>query len=90
MPCSSKDLGKDVKAVCEVGCIGCKLCVKVCPAQAVTYTDSLVVIDQKTCIAYGPSCEEVCVSKCPRQIFRHYQGRQAIARQIDNGLKMAG
>jgi electron transport complex protein RnfB len=90
VPCSSQDLGKEVKAVCEVGCIGCKLCVKVCPAQAVAYTGNLVVIDHKSCIAYGPACEEVCVSKCPRQIFRHYQGRQAIARTAETGLKMAG
>ncbi|WP_028319130.1 RnfABCDGE type electron transport complex subunit B [Desulfobulbus elongatus] len=90
VPCSSQDLGKDVKAVCAVGCIGCKLCVKACPAQAVSYTDNRIVIDHKTCIAYGPSCEEVCVSKCPRQIFRPFQGRQTISRSIDNGLKMAG
>ena len=90
VPCSSKDLGKDVKAVCEVGCIGCKLCVKVCPAQAVAYTDNLIVIDHKACIAYGPACEEVCVSKCPRGIFRLYQGRETIARNVADGLKMAG
>ena len=90
VPCSSKDLGKDVKAVCEVGCIGCKLCVKVCPAKAVAYIGNLVVIDQKSCIAYGPSCEEVCAAKCPREIFRHYQGRLVIARDVADGLKMAG
>lgn len=90
VPCSSKDLGKDVKAVCEVGCIGCKLCVKACPAKAVTYTNNLIVIDHKACIAYGPSCEEVCVSKCPRAIFRKYEGRKAIARNVADGLKIAG
>jgi RnfABCDGE-type electron transport complex B subunit len=26
--CNNKDFGKDVKAVCEVGCIGCKACVR--------------------------------------------------------------
>lgn len=88
--CSSQDLGKDVKAVCEVGCIGCKLCVKVCPAKAVAYIDNKIVVDHKSCIAYGPSCEEVCVAKCPREIFRHYKGRTAIARNVADGLKMAG
>ena len=90
VPCSSKDLGKDVKAVCQVGCIGCKLCVKVCPAKAVSYVNNLIVIDHKACIAYGSSCEEVCVSKCPRGIFRNYEGRQAIARNVAQGLKIAG
>lgn len=90
VPCSSKDLGKDVKAVCEVGCIGCKLCVKVCPAQAVSQKDSIIVIDHKACIAYGPSCEEICVSKCPRGIFRGYKGKTVLVRPAaDNGLKMA-
>jgi ferredoxin len=28
--CSNRDSAKDVKAVCNVGCIGCKLCVKSC------------------------------------------------------------
>jgi RnfABCDGE-type electron transport complex B subunit len=26
--CSNKDFGKDVKKVCKVGCIGCKICMK--------------------------------------------------------------
>ena len=70
-------------------CIGCKLCVKVCPAKAVTYENNKVKIDHKACIAYGPSCEEICVAKCPRQIFRIYQGPRVIARKVEQGLKMA-
>jgi Na+-translocating ferredoxin:NAD+ oxidoreductase subunit B len=30
------------------------------------------------------------VSKCPREIFRPYKGREAIARGAADGLKMAG
>lgn len=88
VPCSSKDLGKKVREVCEVGCISCQMCVKKCPAEAVSYTEGLIRIDHPKCIAYGPSCEEVCVEKCPRKIMRRYEGRQAIARK-DTGLKMA-
>lgn len=88
VPCSSKDLGKKVREVCEVGCISCQMCVKKCPAEAISYTDGLITIDHPKCIAYGPSCEEVCVAKCPRKIMRHYEGRQAIARH-EAGLKMA-
>jgi Na+-translocating ferredoxin:NAD+ oxidoreductase subunit B len=90
VPCSTKDLGKAVTSVCQVGCIGCKMCVKVCPAQAVTYENNLVHIDHKACIAYGPSCEEICVTKCPRDIFRIYDSRDMVRRDPSVGLKMAG
>ena len=33
--CSSKDKGKDVMKACSVGCIGCKMCEKVCQFDAV-------------------------------------------------------
>ena len=50
--------------------IGCTACVKKCPAQAVSMEDNRIVIDHKLCLEYGPSCEEVCVEKCPRDILR--------------------
>jgi electron transport complex protein RnfB len=90
VPCSTKDLGKAVMGVCKVGCIGCKMCVKVCPADAVTYENNLVNIDHKACIEYGPACEEICVTKCPRDIFIPYEGRDVVAREAASGLKMAG
>mgnify|MGYP000393912635 CR=1 FL=1 len=81
---------RGVKVTDEDKCIGCKMCVKVCPADAVTYENNLVNIDHQACIHHGPSCEEICVTKCPRDIFLPYEGRQAIAREADSGLKMAG
>lgn len=68
--CSSKDKGKAVKDVCEVGCISCGACIKKCPAKCITQENDIIVIDHKACLAYGPSCEEVCVEKCPRNILR--------------------
>ncbi|MBU4228715.1 MAG: Fe-S cluster domain-containing protein [Proteobacteria bacterium] len=88
VPCSTKDLGKNVRKVCEVGCISCQMCVKKCPAEAIAYVDGLITIDHPKCIAYGSECQEICVEKCPRNIMRKYEGRAAIARQAD-GLKMA-
>ena len=82
----TKDLGKMVTSVCEVGCIGCKMCVKACPADAVTYENNLIKIDHKACIAYGSSCEEACVEKCPRDIFRIYDGRQFLSRVLKKAV----
>jgi electron transport complex protein RnfB len=88
VPCSTKALGKQVKEVCAVGCISCQICVKKCPAEAVALVNGLIQIDQPKCLAYGPECHEVCVEKCPRAIFRRYEGRQVLKR-TDPGLKMA-
>ncbi len=89
VPCSTKAPGKDVKAVCEVGCIACKLCVRSCPAKAVSYEDNKVVIDHKVCLEYGSACEEVCVSKCPRNILRHYERSVLSAGKKTEELKAA-
>jgi electron transport complex protein RnfB len=72
VPCVSKDPGKTVKETCQVGCISCKMCVKVCPAKAVRIQDNVVMVDHKICMEYGPDCNEVCVEKCARGIFRKF------------------
>ncbi len=89
VPCSTKDLGKNVKQVCEVGCISCQICVKKCPAEAVSYEGGLIQVDHEKCIEYGDSCQMICTSKCPRKIFRKYDGPAVLSRN-GNGLKMAG
>lgn len=43
--CSSHDKGKDVKAKCENGCIGCTLCTKQCEVGAIHMENNLAVID---------------------------------------------
>ncbi len=87
-PCSTRDLGKNVMRVCEVGCISCQKCVKACPAGAVSSEDGLIRIDHQKCLDYGPDCVEICVQKCPRHIFRYFEGRQVVSRQ-QAPLKMA-
>ncbi len=62
--CSSKDKGKDVIAACKVGCIGCKMCQKVCEANAVTVEDNLAYIDPEKCSNCG-----ACAAKCPKGII---------------------
>ncbi|MDA8164810.1 MAG: Fe-S cluster domain-containing protein [Desulfobacteraceae bacterium] len=90
VPCSTKELGKNVTKLCQVGCISCQMCVKKCPAGAVSLADGLIKVDQQKCLDHGPGCGEVCVEKCPRKIFRPYPGRQVLARQGGIGLKTAG
>jgi len=63
--CSSHDLGRDVKNVCPVGCIACKLCEKACKFDAIHVIDNLALIDYHKCT----SCKE-CVKVCPAKTIR--------------------
>lgn len=63
--CLSNDKGKDVKAGCDAGCIGCKLCTKVCESEAITVENNLAKIDYNKCINCGK-----CAEKCPVKIIR--------------------
>ena len=58
--CSSHDKGKDVKSVCESGCIGCTLCTKQCEFDAIHMENNLAVIDYEKCTNCGK-----CAEKCP-------------------------
>ena len=82
VPCSSKDPGKMVKSVCSVGCISCRMCVKSCPAKAVSMEDNVIKIDYKKCMDFGLECGEICVEKCPRDIFRYFS---ASGKAAENG-----
>ena len=60
--CSSKDKGPVVMKGCSVGCIGCTLCAKNCPNEAVTIDGFLSHIDQEKCVKCG-----ACMEKCPKK-----------------------
>lgn len=63
--CSNKDIGDEVKIVCKVGCIGCRVCSRFC--SLFTIEENLPAID------YGNYCTdfmdqlEKAVKKCPRK-----------------------
>ena len=60
--CSSHSKGPEVMKVCRVGCIGCSLCAKNCPKDAIVFENNLARIDQEKCVGCG-----VCVDKCPKK-----------------------
>ncbi len=61
--CSSLDKGKAIKEICEVGCIACKACEKVCEFEAIKVKNNIAVIDYAKCTNCG-KCAEKCPSKC--------------------------
>ncbi len=62
--CSSTDRGPVTMKVCQVGCIGCGICVKNCPNGAVKVENFHAVIDQEKCTGCG-----VCGEKCPKNVI---------------------
>jgi Na+-translocating ferredoxin:NAD+ oxidoreductase RNF subunit RnfB len=60
--CSSTDKGPVTMKACSVGCIGCGICAKNCPAEAVHVENFHAIIDQDKCTGCG-----ICAEKCPKK-----------------------
>lgn len=60
--CSSKDKGPIAMKGCKVSCIGCGMCKKNCPNEAIEVADFLATIDYSKCVNCG-----TCMEKCPKK-----------------------
>lgn len=63
--CNSKDRGKDVKDNCSVGCIGCRMCERVCQFGAIKFENNLAEVDYEKCT----QCNS-CALKCPTKAIK--------------------
>ncbi len=68
--CSNTDRGAAVNKICKVGCIGCGICEKNCPQQAVFVKNNVALIDYTKCNGCG-----ICVAKCPKKAIQWIEGR---------------
>ena len=60
--CSSTDKGPVAMKACDVACIGCGICVKNCPNQAIKVENFHAIIDYEKCTGCG-----ICKEKCPKK-----------------------
>ena len=60
--CSSQQKGPVTMKQCKVGCIGCGICAKNCPLEAVKVENFNATIDFSVCKNCG-----TCAEKCPRK-----------------------
>ena len=65
---------------CENGCIGCGICVSVCPFQAIVINENGVAqVDEAKCVACGK-----CVRECPKQVIHIHECANYIVVRCSN------
>ena len=62
--CANHDKGAALRNICEIGCLGCRICVKTCKYDAIHVEDNLASIDYEKCTGCGE-----CALKCPRHLI---------------------
>jgi len=77
--CHSRDKGAGTKKNCQVGCIACGICVKVCPFDAPALESNLSRIDINKCKVCG-----LCVQKCPTKAITDFIPKRPKAFVMDH------
>lgn len=77
--CHSKDKGAETKKNCDIGCIACGRCEKVCPFEAVHVKDNVARIDLDKCKVCS-----LCVGVCPTKAIVDYIPHRSKAVVMDN------
>jgi len=80
IPCLSRAKGMVSRSLCNIGCLGCRLCLKSCRFGAISVTDNLAAIDYDKCTGCGD-----CAEKCPRRLIVDLQlGKGTLPRLEDS------
>lgn len=66
--CASKAKGAVTIRGCSAGCVGCGLCVKICPHDAIHVEQNLAYIDYDKCTSCG-----LCATVCPKHLIADSQ-----------------
>ena len=62
--CNSHAKGAVTVRGCSQGCIGCGMCIKICPHDAIHIEKNLAVIDYEKCTSCG-----LCAAVCPKKLI---------------------
>ena len=73
-------MGPTVKKVCKAGCIGCSLCQRKCPAEAISVTGNLAHVNYDNCI----QCL-ACAEACPVKVITVPEMPKEAGEEVQNG-----